>query len=41
MYSPGMDAIATESGEEKGPLLREDRRLLGRLLATQALKALA
>jgi phosphoenolpyruvate carboxylase len=32
MYSPGMDAIAAESGEEKEQLLREDRRLLGRLL---------
>src|SRR5258708_39564704 len=32
VYSPGMETAERESGEEKEQLLREDRRLLGRLL---------
>src|SRR6266702_3884636 len=31
-YSPGMETTERESGEDKEQLLREDRRLLGRLL---------
>jgi len=32
LYSPRMDRVPPQSGEEKEHLLREDRRLLGRLL---------
>src|SRR5258708_2431350 len=32
VYSPGMETAERESGDEKEQLLREDRRLLGRLL---------